>query len=276
MQFMPGTAAMIDLDSYFARIGYAGVREPTLAVLKAIHVLHPAAIPFENLDPLLGRPVALDVPSVQDKLVHGKRGGYCFEQNALLSAVLEALGISVAHLNARVRWQAPPERPMSARTHMLLKLDVEGETYIADVGFGGLLQDVPLRLAVDVEQATAGVTFRYQREGEAYMLQARLAAGWHNVYLFTLEPQVAADYMVSNWFTSTHPHSRFRTNLLMERLLPDVRISLVDRKLTYRYRDGRIEQRLITDADALEAVVKTEFGVDSPASLHAVFERLPR
>ena len=273
---MPGTTAMINLDAYFARIGYAGPREATLAVLKAIHALHPASIPFENLDPLLERPVALDLASVQDKLVHGRRGGYCFEQNALLSAVLEALGFSVTHLNARVRWQAPPERPMSPRTHMLLKLDIEGDTYIADVGFGGLLQDAPLRLSPDITQPTSGTTFRYQRQGEAYMLQAKLATGWHNVYLFTLEPQVAADYMVSNWFTSTHPQSRFRTNLLMERLLPDKRVSLVDRKLTYRHGDGRVEQRIIADADELDAIVKTEFGIDPPAGLHTVFDRLPR
>ncbi len=267
---------MIDLDVYCDRIGYTGVREPTLDVLNALHALHPAHIPFETLDPVLGRPVALDLASVQDKLLHGKRGGYCFEQNALLRAVLGALGFSVTGLAARVTWQAPPERPTGPRTHMLLEVEVEGATYIADVGFGGLLQDAPLRLSADVEQETPAGHYRYLRKDETYTLQAKLATGWQSVYVFTREPQVAADYMVSNWFTSTHPHAFTRANLLMERLLPSVRISLFNRKLTHRHRDGRIEQCMIADADELDAVVRGEFNVDPPASLHAVFDRLPR
>ncbi|MGH7057165.1 MAG: arylamine N-acetyltransferase, partial [Acetobacteraceae bacterium] len=85
-------APPFDLAAYFARIGYDGAREPTFATLAALHALHPAAIPFENLDSLLGRPVPLDLASLQAKLVGERRGGYCFEQNTLLAAVLGALG----------------------------------------------------------------------------------------------------------------------------------------------------------------------------------------
>ncbi len=75
---------MIDIDSYLARIGHVGPRIPALSTLCAIHALHPAAIPFENLDPLLDRPVSLDLEALQQKLVGSRRGGYCFEQNTLL------------------------------------------------------------------------------------------------------------------------------------------------------------------------------------------------
>ena len=101
----------VDLDGYFARIGYRGPRTPTFSTVQAIHALHSASIPFESLDPLLGRKVALDLASLQGKLVGGRRGGYCFEQNALFAAVLEALGLSVTTLGGRVRWMAPPGRP---------------------------------------------------------------------------------------------------------------------------------------------------------------------
>ncbi len=77
----------LDLDAYLDRIKYGGPRTPTLETLQRIHALHPAAIPFENLNPLLGWPVALDVETLQAKLVSAGRGGWCFEHNTLCSAM---------------------------------------------------------------------------------------------------------------------------------------------------------------------------------------------
>ena len=96
----------IDLDAYLARIGYDGLRTATLETLTALHALHPSAIPFENLDVLLGRPINLDLPALEAKLVHGGRGGYCFEHNTLMAAALQALGFKVTGLAARVQWAA--------------------------------------------------------------------------------------------------------------------------------------------------------------------------
>src|SRR5262249_24611720 len=97
------TGTALDLDAYLARVGYTGDRAPSLAVLDALHLAHATHVPFENLGILLGRPVLLDLESLQAKLVRGRRGGYCFEQNALLAAALEALGFAVTRLAARVR-----------------------------------------------------------------------------------------------------------------------------------------------------------------------------
>src|SRR5688572_5787925 len=103
----PGSDHPLDLDAYFERIGHRGPRPATLDTLAAIHALHPAAIPFENLDPFLGRPVRLDLPSLERKLVDERRGGYCFEHNLLLAAVLRRLGFAVTGLAARVLWNQP-------------------------------------------------------------------------------------------------------------------------------------------------------------------------
>ena len=142
------------LDAYLDRIGYAGPRTATLDTLEAVHALHPAAIPFENLNPLLGWPVSLDVEALQAKLVGGGRGGWCFEQNTLFRHALEALGFSVTNLAARVLWNAPPNSPIGARSHMLLLVDLGGHLYIADVGFGGNVLTAPLRLESHIVQAT--------------------------------------------------------------------------------------------------------------------------
>jgi N-hydroxyarylamine O-acetyltransferase len=139
----------IDLDAYFQRIGYAGVRTPTLETLRELHLLHAQVIPFENLTPLLKQPVNLDAESLQRKLVHERRGGYCYELNGLFALALDALGFRVTRLGARVVYLGDVNS-FPPRTHMLLRVDVGDESWIADVGFGGMVLTAPLRLAVDV------------------------------------------------------------------------------------------------------------------------------
>jgi N-hydroxyarylamine O-acetyltransferase len=149
----------LDLDAYFRRIGYAGGREPTLDTLAALHLRHVQAIAFENLNPLLGWPVALDLASLERKLVHGGRGGYCFEQNLLFGHVLGTLGFRVTGLAARVQWNRP-EDALRALTHQLLRVDLADGPYIADVGFGGQTLTGPLRLEPGLEQTTPHEPFR--------------------------------------------------------------------------------------------------------------------
>src|SRR5437868_6855534 len=96
--------AQIDLPAYFTRVGYTGPREPRLDVLRELSARHLAQIPFENIDPFLGRPVDLNPEAVLAKLVHSRRGGYCHEHNALFHDVLAAIGFSVAALGGRVVW----------------------------------------------------------------------------------------------------------------------------------------------------------------------------
>ncbi len=115
---------MFDLDAYLDRLGYAGPHTPSLDTLEALHALHPAAIPFENLNPLLRWPVALDAESLQAKMVAGGRGGWCFEQNTLFRHALQSLGFSVSSLGARVIWNTPPDSPIGPRSHMLLLVDL--------------------------------------------------------------------------------------------------------------------------------------------------------
>jgi len=122
-----------DLDAYFARIGYVGPRTATLETLRAIQLLHPLAIAFENLNPL---PVRLDVESLQQKLIRSPRGGYCFEHNGVLLHALQALKFRVTGLAARVVWNQPDPSVMTPRSHMVLKVELEEGIYIADVGFG--------------------------------------------------------------------------------------------------------------------------------------------
>lgn len=137
------TVARFDLGAYLRRLSYNGPREPSLAVLGAIVGAHAAAIPYENINVLLKRGVQLDLASLQHKMVGGKRGGYCFEQNTLLEAGLNALGFAVTPLVARVvRGHSNPVEV--GRNHKILRVELPEGPYLADVGFGSLTPTVPL------------------------------------------------------------------------------------------------------------------------------------
>ena len=254
-------AATLDLSAYLERIGYAGDLSPSRSVLEALHQAHATHIPFENLDILLGRPIRLDVASLQTKLVKGGRGGYCFEQNLLFSAVLRQLGFSVSQLAARVRYRTTAILP---RTHMLLLVEVDGEPWVADVGFGaeGLLLPVPLNSPEGVHHFAW--TYRVIEEDRLWVLQSRRDGTWLDLYAFSLEPQQAVDYEIANHYVSTHPASRFVQTLTAQRLSPEVRHILRNRELV-EDRGATQTTRIAADDDELLDVLKHTFGLEFPA-----------
>ena len=265
----------IKLDDYLARIGFAGPVGPDLATLAGIHAAHVNAIPFENFDPLLRRPVRLDLASVQEKLVDSRRGGYCFEHNTLLKSALDALGFKVTGLAGRVRWMSPPDSPLGPRTHMTLKVDLPGGAYLADVGFGACLLDSPLQLKTGVEQRTAMGTYRLSEADGLFSLSAKQPAGWRTMYVFNLEPQIQSDYELGNWFTSTSPLVPFLSTLIMERIGGDRRYKLTNRRFTIEARDGEVVvERPIDSADEFGRLLDETFDVLPPAPAEEVFARI--
>jgi N-hydroxyarylamine O-acetyltransferase len=267
----------IDLDVYFGRIGYAGPRAATPEVLSALQLAHPGAIPFEGLDPLLGRRVALDPASLEKKLLRSARGGYCFEQNGVFWRVLTALGFEVTPLSARVRWMLPEDAPLGPLTHMLLKVETPDGPVLCDVGFGGQSPTAPLRLEPGLEQVTPHGLYRLMAgEDGAFELQMRLPDRWQAMYRFTLERRVMADYELGNWFTSTHPNSTFVNNLMVSRVAGERRLNLLNRGLTIYRADGEIEEREIGTPEELHRLLTEAFGLDVPrADALRIFARLP-
>jgi N-hydroxyarylamine O-acetyltransferase len=263
------------LDAYLARIGYAGPRTATLDTLQAVHALHPATIPFENLSPLLGWPVQLDVDSLQAKLVAGGRGGWCFEHNALFRHALEALGFSVTTLGARVLWNAVPGNPIGPRSHMLLLVNLGGAYYIADTGFGGNVLTAPLRLEPHIEQQTPHELHRLLPIENGFVLEASFGGKWMPLYRFTLEPQFPSDYEVSNWYLCHHPSSFFRQILIAARVTSDGRYALRNNSLAIHRKNGT-EKRTLGDAAAVRASLVDDFGIQLPESpeLDAMIERV--
>jgi N-hydroxyarylamine O-acetyltransferase len=256
---------VIDLDAYLKRIDYRGPVAPTLPALHALVHAHVLAIPFENLDVLLGRPIVLAPDALMRKLVEERRGGYCFEQNGLLLLVLEAIGFAVKPLSARVRYQrARSDTP--TRTHLFARVELEGASWLADVGVGGLSLTSAIRLVEDVEQATPHEARRLVRDGALWFHQVRFGDEWHDVCEFTLEEMPPIDREVASWYTSTHPGSHFKNRLTVARALLDGgRKTLLNRELTVRGRDTTTETRQLESPEELLAVLRQEFDLQFEA-----------
>jgi len=264
---------VLDLDAYFARVGYTGSRDPTLDTLRALHAKHAAAIPFENLNPLTGWPVRLDLQSLENKLVRGGRGGYCFEQNLLFSRVLRTLGYGVTDLAARVLWRSRNDDDVRPRTHMLLLVDVQGVKHIADVGFGGQSLTGPLRFVPDVEQATPHEPFRLLRIGgtepEEYKLQSLVGKVWKTLYRFDLQPQLDGDYELPNHYLCTSEQSHFRSTLTAARALPDRRYGLANNFLSTHHLHAPSERRALKSVAEVREALTDVFGLTLPDGAHA-------
>jgi N-hydroxyarylamine O-acetyltransferase len=251
--------AELDLAAYLARVGLTVAPAPTAAGLAELHLAHATHIPFENLDVLLGKPIRLDLASLQKKLVHDCRGGYCFEQNLLFAAVLEHIGFRVTRLAARVRYRATKLLP---RTHMLLAVDTGDGRWIADVGFGGSGPLVPLRFVANAEQRQFHWTYRLTEEGDVWVLQNRQKNAWQDFYAFKPERQELVDYEVANYYVSTHPDSAFTRTLAAQLPTPEARYILRNRELTTDRATG-VETRVVRD-DELLALLAELFGLHLP------------
>ncbi|HEX2854955.1 MAG TPA: arylamine N-acetyltransferase [Opitutaceae bacterium] len=253
----------LDLDAYFARIGCTGPRTPTLATLRALHLRHVNAIPFENLDVLLGRGVRIDLESVERKLVHERRGGYCFEHNSLFAAVLRALGFAVTPCLARIRWQKPAgER--SPLTHMVLRVRADGRDWLADVGMGAVGATAPLALDTEAEQITPHETRLLARDGAKIIHRMRLGQSWGDIYEFTLEEPLPVEFEIANWFSCSHPKAHFMNNLVVTRVAGDRRLAIANREFVIRARDGTQERRELTSPEDLLEVLAQSFDLKFP------------
>jgi N-hydroxyarylamine O-acetyltransferase len=254
-----------DLPAYLRRIGYDGDASVDAATLGAVANHHARAIAFENLDPYRGVVPGLDDASLVAKLVEGRRGGWCFEQNRLLQLALEAMGFRTTGLAARVVWMRPPDAPPNSRTHMLLLVDLDEGPHLVDVGFGGCTLTGALRFEPGVEQETPHEPFRISDLGAGlHALQIRLGGDWVTEYEFDLQPQIHADYEMGNWYLSTNPASSFLQAPVGARPTDGTRFSFRAGTLMTYVRGAPPAQRALTSVDEVRQLYGDLFGIDVP------------
>jgi len=254
----------LDLNAYFDRIGYRGAAEPTLQVLRDLVAAHTRTIPFENLDPVMGRPVDdLSPEALSDKLVQRRRGGFCYEHNGLMGYALAEIGFRVRRLAGRAVWGKPPDGPVPPKTHTALAVTFPGSRgpYLVDVGFGGPTPTTPLRMETGSTQRTPHEPYRLMDGGDGLVLQILIRDEWRSMYQFTVHSVPPVDLHVGSWFVSTHPSSIFVTGLTAAIVTDDGRVNLAGRDLTV-HRAGGSEKIHLPDAAAVVDILSGRFGID--------------
>ncbi len=240
----------MDIPAYLERIAYHGPLDVSLETLRGLHLAHLYAAPFENLDIHLGRPLLLDSAALFDKIVTRRRGGFCYELNGLLCALLRELGFRVTMLSAEVAGQ---KGSFSAEyDHLTLRVDLE-EPWLVDVGFGdGFRQPLRLEHSPDQEQGTS--VYRIVPAGEYRLLLRRDAGGdWTPQYRFTLESHELSDFAERCRFHQTSPESHFTQGRIFTLAIPDGRVTLSGKRLIVTTPAGRTEIPLPREVFDLEA-----------------------
>lgn len=270
----PITSDTIDLDAYLARVGYTGNLDTSVQTLVELHKHHVQAIPFENLDVLLGKNISIELPDIERKLVDQKRGGYCFEQNGLFAAALRQIGFTVSPKIARVRWQAPPEL-ITPASHMVLEVKTDGGPYLADVGFGGVGLIEAIRIETDtIQHQTFEPRRLLQKDGEL-LHQVLIGDAWQDVYQFSLREAAPIDLEIANWYSCTHPQARFMRTLLVAQVTPTGRRVIADTEAIFREHTGELERKTLASREDLLGFLAAHFDLRFPLDTEFSCPALP-
>jgi N-hydroxyarylamine O-acetyltransferase len=287
------TRGSFPLAAYLSRLGLEPAlasAPPTPALLAQLMAAQSRAVPFENLDVVLRRPVSMHITDVAGKLLGAaagapRRGGYCFEQNVLLRGALEALGFGVEPLLCRVRWNKArgEETPF---THMALRVTLPScagagaaEGFLADVGFAGTNSVAPVPLGGGASELPEGA-FRAAEGATAAgytTLQWQLRGEWRDLYMWRSgEAASQPDLEQCNFFAHSAPQARFCNEFFAARLVGGERHHLLNG--VYRVREGlgaeaAVREEAVRDGEHLAQLLSQVFGLDAPAGVVEVWQR---
>jgi N-hydroxyarylamine O-acetyltransferase len=248
----------MNIDLLLERIGIQVLPDSPFERLQTLHSAITKTVPFENLAVLEGKNISLEPNDVFAKVVEQGRGGYCYELNTLFAELLEYLGYNVERLLGRVWANGAAAPPL---THMALRVFVEYQPYLCDVGFGGGTLRKPLPWVTGVAANQSPDSFRLDVIDNGETMLSRLSgAAWKSLYSLLPCPVRPQDFIPANHYTSTHPSSYFTQAPVSALTTDDGRITLRGR-IFRRLGAGGETERELTSFDELVQVLAQEFGL---------------
>ena len=249
------------LDLYFTRIGYSRSPAVDLQTLRDLHLLHLQHIPYENIDVFCRRGARLDPETLTEKILLRRRGGYCFEQNGLFFMALAAIGFKCQPNMARVHRNRPQP---GGRTHQINLVELEGETWVCDVGFGGSGFRHPLLLQADREVEQLSEVYRFHGSDQhGFYLQKRMEEEWQPLYTFKVDPALPIDMEIANFYTANSPNHVFLSTIMGTRLTDRGRVTLSDHIFKiFDLTKGTMEKTVVTDFTAYLDHLLEHLGVE--------------
>jgi amide synthase len=180
---------MFDVEKYLSRLGYSGPAEPTEAVLRTLHKSHLMTSPYDVGRMLRGESPShnlarIDLDQCFEDIVIGGRGAYCFALNGLFRALLTELGFDVLCISATVNL-GPAYSPDGF--HLFTGVRLDGENFLADVGYSGPSFLEPIRLTEEVQEQY-GCSFQLAADEDQWTLRRKARNGtWRDLYKFVFE-----------------------------------------------------------------------------------------
>ena len=249
----------MNTEKYLERIGLDCAPTHTLDFLSRLQLAHVTTVPYENLDIINGIPLELSPDALYNKVVERRRGGYCFELNALFANLLRSLGFSVRDYLGRY---LKGEEGIPLRRHRIIGVILDGIEYILDVGLGQSGPRMPLRLEEGVLQEQLGESYRFERDKELGWILTQLSHGeWIRLYSFTEEHQYEVDFIEPSFYCERHPSSPFNKKAIVALKTLDGRKTLNDRDFKIFSASELIHtEEAVTDARLAE-ILANEFGI---------------
>ena len=247
----------MDIKAYLERISYTGPSAVSAEALKLLQVAHLRTVPFENLSIHSGEPILLNDEALFEKIVHGRRGGFCYELNGLFAWLLRGLGFSVTMLSAQVANAEGAFGPDFDHMTLMVKLE---ENWLADVGFGDSFLE-PLTIDDESAQTQGNRSYRIVRDDEKLILEQRTDDDeWEPQYRFTTQPFRYPDYSEMCVYHQTSERSHFTQARICSRATPEGRISLSDQRFI-ETAGGKRQERLLTNEEEYARILREDFGI---------------
>ncbi len=241
----------MQLETYLDRIGYSGSRSPTLGTLCAVQAAHLSAIPYENLDIHLGRTLSLGASTAYQKIVLERRGGWCYEMNALLAWALEQLGFRVGLLSSGV---LRPGGVTPEGDHLVLRVTLEGTDYLVDAGFGdGAIEPLPL---IEGAYQRGFLEYRIERDGEHWIMRNQPSSNTAG-FRFLNTPRAMTDFAERCAYLQSDPESGFVRTTVCQRITADALYTLRGAVLTTLNIAGSTQRTLETATDYRATLLET-------------------
>ncbi len=243
---------------YLRRIGFTGVCKPDLETLFRLQLCHLMTVPYENLDIIRNIPISLNHGDLFDKIILRRRGGYCFELNAMFAWLLRTAGYRVRDYMARF---LRDEEEIPMRRHRVLRVACGSEDYLCDVGVGGQIPLKPIPICCGTLNEQNGVTYKLERiPFLGFVLYEWKKDKWLEFYSFTEEEQIEKDYIAPSFYCERHPDSPFRKQTMAHIFTEAGRKSMAGRELRIFTAKGVTVYEAVTE-DAFLEMLEMHFGI---------------
>jgi len=203
------------MKEYLQRIGFGNEPKPDYNTLYELQYRHFLSVPYENLDILRNVPLSLDTKDLYEKIAIRKRGGYCFELNTIFNWLLREIGFKTKSYFARFLLDEP-EIPM--RRHRIISVEIDGDSYLTDVGVGTITPERPLKIIEDEETEIRGLVYKFNKDPFlGWVVNVKKNGEWKQLYSFTVDEQLEIDFVQPNFYCQYSPDSIFNKKNIVAR-----------------------------------------------------------